>query len=66
MKKNNTILLIGCCGSGKTWVCKQLIKEFNLNLNAQIKSFYFSKWINNNLNNFNYIIYIIHVLIYIR
>lgn len=41
MKKNNTILLIGCCGSGKTWVCKQLIKEFNLNLNAQIKSFYF-------------------------
>tara|TARA_Y100001973_G_C5158472_1_gene312188 strand:- start:202 stop:723 length:522 start_codon:yes stop_codon:yes gene_type:complete len=41
MKLNNTILLIGSCGSGKTWVCKQLIKEYNLKLIAKIKSIYF-------------------------
>lgn len=30
MKKNKTILLIGACGSGKTWVMKELIKKLNL------------------------------------
>ena len=36
-----TILLIGPCGSGKTWVFKKIIKEYNLNINAKIKSIYF-------------------------
>ena len=37
----NTILLIGACGSGKTWVCKEVIKEFNLNKSAKIKTIHF-------------------------
>ena len=31
----NSILLIGCCGSGKTWVMRQIIKHFNLNKKAK-------------------------------
>lgn len=30
------ILLIGNCGSGKTWVMKELIKEYNLNKKAKV------------------------------
>ena len=30
------ILLIGNCGSGKTWVMKQLIKDFELNKKAKV------------------------------
>lgn len=29
MKRNKTILLIGACGSGKTWVMRELLKIFN-------------------------------------
>jgi len=36
-----TVLLIGACGSGKTWVMKQIIKEYNLSYNAKIKSIHF-------------------------
>lgn len=32
---NKTILLIGACGSGKTWVMKSLIDEYSLNLSAK-------------------------------
>lgn len=38
----NAILLIGACGSGKTWVCKELIKKFKLNKLAKIKTIYFN------------------------
>lgn len=31
----NSILLIGCCGSGKTWVMRQIIKHFRLNKKAK-------------------------------
>lgn len=30
MQRNRTILIIGNCGSGKTWVMRQLIEHFNL------------------------------------
>ena len=30
-----TILITGNCGSGKTWVVKELIKEFNLTTKAK-------------------------------
>ena len=36
-----TILLIGYCGSGKTWVMKNLIKHHTLNLKAKTKLIYF-------------------------
>lgn len=31
------ILLVGCCGSGKTWVMKNLIKKHKLRMNAKVK-----------------------------
>lgn len=31
----STILLIGCCGSGKTWVMRQIIKHFKLDKKAK-------------------------------
>ena len=31
----STILLIGCCGSGKTWVMRQVIKHFKLDKKAK-------------------------------
>jgi len=42
MKKNKTILIVGACGSGKTWVCKQLIKHYKIETKAKIKSIYFN------------------------
>jgi len=36
-----TILLIGYCGSGKTWVMKNLIKHHDLNLKAKTKLIHF-------------------------
>jgi len=42
MKKNKTILIVGGCGSGKTWVCKQIINDYKLNIKAKIKSVYFN------------------------
>ena len=38
---NKTILIIGQCGSGKTWLCKQLIREYNLNKSCKIKTIHF-------------------------
>jgi len=35
MSTNKSILIIGGCGSGKTWVMKQVIKQKELNLNAK-------------------------------
>jgi hypothetical protein len=31
----STILLVGCCGSGKTWVMRQVIKHFKLDKKAK-------------------------------
>ena len=36
-----TILLIGNCGSGKTWVMKQIIHEYKLNQKAKVGKFVF-------------------------
>jgi hypothetical protein len=36
-----TVLLVGACGSGKTWVMNQLIIEYNLNLKAKTKLIHF-------------------------
>jgi GTPase SAR1 family protein len=36
-----TVLLVGACGSGKTWVMNQLITEYNLNLKAKTKLIHF-------------------------
>jgi hypothetical protein len=36
-------LLIGACGSGKTWVMEQLIKEFKLNTPGKVGMFYFHR-----------------------
>jgi hypothetical protein len=36
MKKNSVILLIGACGSGKTWVMKKLINEWGLKINGSM------------------------------
>lgn len=41
MQINNTILVIGQCGSGKTWLCKEIIKEYNLNQSCKIKTLHF-------------------------
>jgi hypothetical protein len=41
VNSNNVILLIGNCGSGKTWVMKQIIRTFNLNQKAKIGKFIF-------------------------
>lgn len=35
MSTNKTILLIGACGSGKTWVMKQIIEQLDLRVNAR-------------------------------
>tara|TARA_R110001592_G_scaffold63631_3_gene195165 strand:+ start:3557 stop:4039 length:483 start_codon:yes stop_codon:yes gene_type:complete len=35
MSINKTILIIGACGSGKTWVMKQIITQKELTLNAK-------------------------------
>ena len=35
MSTNKSILIIGGCGCGKTWVMKQVIKQKELNLNAK-------------------------------
>jgi|NorSeaMetagenome_1021524.scaffolds.fasta_scaffold05176_4 hypothetical protein len=35
MRTNKTILIIGACGSGKTWVMKQIINQKKLKLNAK-------------------------------
>ena len=37
MKKNNAILLIGSCGSGKTWVMKNIIQKLSLNRTKKFK-----------------------------
>ena len=42
-----TILITGNCGSGKTWVVKELIKEFNLTTKAKYEKIHFV--IKNNL-----------------
>jgi nicotinamide riboside kinase len=36
-----TILITGNCGSGKTWVVKELIKEFNLTQKAKYEKIHF-------------------------
>lgn len=36
-----TILLVGQCGSGKTWVCKELIEYYKLIYSAKIKTIHF-------------------------
>lgn len=41
MQINKTILIIGECGSGKTWLCKQIIKEYNLKQSCKIKTIHF-------------------------
>mgnify|MGYP003120724557 FL=1 len=41
MQIKNSILIIGQCGSGKTWLCKQLIKEYKLHQNCKIKTIHF-------------------------
>ena len=35
MSTNKAILIIGACGSGKTWVMKQIIAKKQLKLNAK-------------------------------
>ena len=37
----DTFLVIGACGSGKTWVMKQLISQYNLNKKGKINKFVF-------------------------
>jgi ABC-type dipeptide/oligopeptide/nickel transport system ATPase component len=41
MKNKNHILLIGQCGSGKTWVMKSIIKAFEQNHRHKIGKFYY-------------------------
>jgi ABC-type dipeptide/oligopeptide/nickel transport system ATPase component len=41
VNSNNVILLIGNCGSGKTWVMKQIIHEYKLNQKAKVGKFVF-------------------------
>lgn len=41
MNTNRTILIIGACGSGKTWVMKQIIKQMDLQLSAKFGMFQF-------------------------
>jgi len=36
MESNKTILLIGACGCGKTWVMKNLIKEYSVTKKCKI------------------------------
>jgi len=36
-----TLLLVGGCGSGKTWVLQKLIEEHDLNIRAKIKAIEF-------------------------
>lgn len=37
------ILLIGACGSGKTWVMEQIIKAYNLNITGKVGMYYFHR-----------------------
>tara|TARA_R110000787_G_scaffold28601_2_gene77988 strand:+ start:53 stop:559 length:507 start_codon:yes stop_codon:yes gene_type:complete len=39
--RKRTILLVGGCGSGKTWVMKRLIKRFGLKIKAKLGMFVF-------------------------
>lgn len=41
MSTNKTILLIGACGSGKTWVMKRIIEQMDLQHNAKFGMFRF-------------------------
>ncbi len=41
MKNKNNILLIGNCGSGKTWVMKSIIKTFKQERRQKIGKFYY-------------------------
>ena len=41
MNINKTILLIGACGSGKTWVMKSITKNKNLNISGKCGMIYF-------------------------
>jgi len=41
MQIKNSILIIGQCGSGKTWLCKQLIKQYKLDQSCKIKTIHF-------------------------
>ena len=36
-----TILIVGQCGSGKTWCCKKIIEKYKLSINAKIKTIYY-------------------------
>jgi len=37
------ILIVGQCGSGKTWVMKQLIDKLDLNITGKVGMFYFHR-----------------------
>lgn len=41
MNTNRTILLVGACGSGKTWVMKSLIERLNLNSTKKFKMIFY-------------------------
>jgi len=41
MNTNKTILLVGACGSGKTWVMKSLIEKLNLNSTKKFKMIFY-------------------------
>lgn len=41
MNTNKTILLVGACGSGKTWVMKSLIQELNLQQTKKFKMLFY-------------------------
>lgn len=37
------ILIVGACGSGKTWIMKQLVKDLKLNTLGKVGMFYFHR-----------------------
>ena len=41
MNTIKTVLITGNCGSGKTWVVKELIKEYNINTKAKYEKIHF-------------------------